>query len=455
MGKSWDRQGIAYRIEVWQEALRVLKPGGHLFAFGGTRTYHRFTCAIEDAGFEVRDGLMWLYGSGFPKSYNVAQAIEKLQTIGQARRPDRDLGLGRRYDHVGGDIPTELKDTGGAVVLTTEEARQWDGWGTALKPAWEPIVLARKPLSEPNVAANVLRWGVGGLNIDGCRIEYQSKDDKASATPQGRVTSKGKAIGAEPDAGRGLERVEFQRPEQKGRWPANLMLECTCEKTQEGEIQGTKPHPVVSRQEKYPGYGSITRKQGEVVNYGDADGKEPVRIHTNPDCPAAMLDEQSGERPTGKPTRGMAPTTDSIYGAYAKRSLIGGGDSGGASRFFYCAKASRSEREAGLEDLPPINSAENLGREEGSAGLDSPRAGAGRTRKEVRNGHPTVKPIALMRYLVRLVTPPGGCVLDPFCGSGSTLIAAALEGFEFVGIDLDDAYCNVAAHRVRHWEKTA
>jgi len=169
MGTDWDHgvPGIAF----WKIMLRVLKPGGHLVAFGGTRTYHRLACAIEDAGFEIRDQIGWLYGSGFPKSHDAAQSIEKLLTTGAARRPDRDLG-GLSRNRFSGDIEGSLiANTGGKVPLTTDAARQWQGFGTALKPAWEPIVLARKPLSEGTVAANVLKWGTGALNVDGCRIE--------------------------------------------------------------------------------------------------------------------------------------------------------------------------------------------------------------------------------------------------------------------------------------------
>jgi site-specific DNA-methyltransferase (adenine-specific) len=469
MSRIWDKGGISYNVNVWKEALRVLKPGGWLLAFGGTRTYHRLACAIEDAGFEVRDCLMWLYGQGFPKSLDVSKAIDKAagaerEVVGRYIHP-RSIEQGRAIDKswgkesldntlegyvTQGDDKRTLAERLQLTAPATDAARQWKGFGTALKPAWEPIVLARKPLSEPTIAANVLRWGTGALNIDACRIRTKENLDGGAYAKTGTPR----------DDGWGMQRAQAGEYEQPaGRWPANLMLECTCERTQEGEIQGTKPHPVVSHQEKYPGYGSITRKQGEVVNYGDADGKEPVHIHTNPECPAAMLDAQSGERTSGymKPGQqrkaslgaggyhGNMPDEATGQGTY--------GDSGGASRYFYCAKASRAEREAGLEDLPSVNSAENLGREEGSAGLNSPRAGAGRTRKEIRNPHPTVKPIALMRYLVRLVTPPEGLVLDLFCGSGSTLAAAVLEGFEYIGIDLDEGYCNIAAHRVQYWER--
>jgi len=170
MGRSWDRSGIANDVGLWREVLRVLKPGGHLLAFGGTRTVHRMVCAVEDAGFEIRDSIAWVYGSGFPKSHDVAQSIEKLETTGVSRRPDRDLGGLPRDRFSGSTEGTLIANTGGKLPLTTDAAREWQGWGTALKPSLEPICLARKPLSEKNIAANVLKWGTGGLNIDGCRI---------------------------------------------------------------------------------------------------------------------------------------------------------------------------------------------------------------------------------------------------------------------------------------------
>lgn len=333
MGKAWDKTGIAFSVGLWRAALRVLKPGGHLLSFGGTRTYHRLTCAIEDAGFEIRDSLLWLYGTGFPKSLNIG-----------------------------------------------------DGIGTALKPAYEPIVLARKPL-DGTVAANVLKWGTGGLNIDGGRIDGTPRTTHADGNHKGQGTAIG-AVALEPghiSAG------------AQGRWPANVMLDEEA---------------------------------------------------------AAQLDEQSGERKVSGAARNGKPATAARTGGvtdYAMR--VGNGalhaDSGGASRFFYVAKASRKEREAGCEALPLKSAGETTDREDGSAGLNSPRAGAGRT-SGARNHHPTVKPVQLMRYLVKLVTPPNGLVLDPFAGSGSTGIACVKEGKRFIGIELEPDYIDIAQARIAH-----
>ena len=314
MGKRWDSTGIAYDLTVWTECLRVLKPGGHLIAFGGTRTYHRMTVAIEDAGFEIRDCIMWLYGSGFPKSHNLH-----------------------------GD---------------------WHGYGTALKPAVEPAVLARKPLIG-TVADNVTTWGVGAINIDGCRVEYVSDNDKKIGQSSRPSTSKGMAYytDSESDA--------FDRSNRNaltGRWPANVIL--------------------------------------------DEDAGE-------------ALDAQSGNRISNKFTyKNTDRKNRVIHGGWDKNNDGGYSDTGGASRFFYTAKASKAEREAGLE------------------GMDGQRA----------NHHPTVKPIALMRYLVRLVTPKGGTVLDPFMGSGSTGCAAMCEGVDFVGIELSEEYLEIARRRIEYWQ---
>ena len=301
MGKRWDSTGIAYDVTLWTECLRVLKPGGHLIAFGGSRTYHRLAVAIEDAGFEIRDQIQWIYGNGFPKSHN-------------------------------------LED-------------DWKGWGTALKPAHEPAVLARKPLCG-TVADNVMTWGCGALNIDGCRV---------SGAPWHRNDN---GIG---DHGMwaGLGQRHYAEQHTAGRWPANVILD---------------------------------------------------------EAAAQVLDEQSGYAKSNGGIRNNKKVMDMfLLGKNPILALSPYHDSGGASRFFYVAKASKAEREAGLDS-------------------DSDRA----------NHHPTVKPIELMRYLVRLVTPKGGTVLDPFMGSGSTGCAAMLEGIDFVGIDITPEYVEIARRRILH-----
>jgi DNA modification methylase len=311
MGKSWDASGIAYDLEVWRQAIRVLKPGGHLHAFSGSRTYHRMTCAIEDAGFEVRDQIMWVYGSGFPKSHDVSKAIDK--AAGAEREVvGFDAVAAKRAAAVGTSAYGDYKgQTGDITAAATAAARRWSGWGTALKPAHEPICLARKPLVG-TVAANVLRHGTGAINVDGCRV------------PAEKATGWGGGGSALYDGGLSREGGEA-RLQDVGRWPANF------------------------------------------IHDGSDEATEGLRD---------------------------------------------------AARFFYTAKASSEDRDEMLGDVP-------------------------------RNMHPTVKPTDLMRYLVRMVTPPGGTVLDPFTGSGSTGRAAMLEGMRFIGCELSPEYAEIARARIR------
>ena len=395
MGKSWDNSGIAYSTELWAECLRVLKPGGHLLAFSGSRTYHRMVVAIEDSGFEIRDQIMWLYGSGFPKSLDVSKAIEGTLTTGSSNKKDFKNLAGEQVERgnwgiakaqqTHGQRETNYDETAGETRLgklapTTPEAQQWEGWGTALKPAHEPIVVARKPLIG-TVANNVLTYGTGALNIDGSRVG--TNRPPTSAQPFTAL--------------RAMEgRTDLQKPTPDertdvGRWPANVIHDGSDE-----VLAG------------FPDTGKST---------GGRIGKKSMGDVTN--VPA-------GQYEAGDP---------------------GYGDSGSAARFFYCAKASKSERNAGLEGLPQQTGGKATGRVDGSAGLSSPRAGAGRTGGSA-NIHPTVKPLALMRYLVRLVTPPNGIVLDPFLGSGTTACAAILEGFEWIGCEMTEDYWPIIEARV-------
>jgi site-specific DNA-methyltransferase (adenine-specific) len=313
MGKSWDSTGIAYNVEMWKEVFRVLKHGGHLLSFGGSRTSHRMACAIEDAGFEIRDQIMWLYGSGFPKSHNVSKGIDKAagaerEVIGKTIKGAQSLSTGRYGAWGDGITPT---------APATPAAQQWEGWGTALKPAHEPIVMARKPFAG-TVANNVLQHGTGALNIDGSRVGIDGGTFKASK-PEGTSNGiYGEGINGRVDVGQ----------LNAGRWPANVIH----------------------------------------------DGSDEV--------------------------------------------VDGFPDNGSAARFFYCAKANKRDRDEGLN--------------------------------ENANNHPTVKPTDLMRYLVKLITPPEGVVLDPFMGSGSTGKGAVIEGFNFVGIDQDADYLDIARARIRH-----
>ena len=313
MGKSWDSTGIAYRVDLWEQVLRVLKPGGHLLAFSGSRTYHRMAVAIEDAGFQIRDQIMWVYGSGFPKSLDVSKAFDKAAGVERAvlgvysgatnigKKCDGKKGYGHDGTSTNG-IDRTVKIT----APSSDLAKQWQGWGTALKPAHEPIVMARKPLIG-TVAQTVQAHGTGAINVDGCRVGQ--------------------------------------------RWPANLIH----------------------------------------------DGSQEVVAHF----------------------------------------------SDGSARFFYCPKAGKRDRDQGLSGFEVKAAGGMQGRNDGSLGSVTMRA----------NHHPTVKPFDLMRYLCRLVTPPGGLVLDPFTGSGSTGKAAVMEEFSFQGIERDPEYADIARARISHAEQ--
>jgi site-specific DNA-methyltransferase (adenine-specific) len=368
MGKSWDATGVAYSVELWQEVMRVLKPGGHLLAFSGSRTYHRMAVAIEDAGFEIRDQIMWIYGSGFPKSHDVSKGIDKQAGAERERmvpqsRKQSSVAIAATGFGADGWSP-QVKEG------TTAEAKQWQGWGTALKPAHEPIVVARKPLIG-TVAANVLTYGTGGLNIDGSRVGNEEI-----------VTTNGKGFAGSFEGGVN----DNGGSTHQGRWPANV----------------------------------IHDGSDEVVElFPDSKGGAYPAIRGKSDIGAFA----QGGNHKDKPNQARAM-----------------GDSGSAARFFYCAKASKRDRNEGLDGFE-VKEIHRYG-----AGL-----GEGKTPDAPvieKNHHPTVKPTELMRYLCRLVTPPGGIVLDPFMGSGSTGKAAMYEGFEFVGIELTDEYLPIAKARI-------
>lgn len=336
MGKTWDTGETAFSTEFWAEVLRVLKPGAHVVAFGASRGYHRMACAIEDAGFEIRDSLMWVYGVGFPKSQNVSAFIDKELGF------ERTEIIGKSARHGGGIVGAgtsfEMPDNKGAPIFAaaTPAAREWEGWGTALKPAFEPIVLARKPLSEGTVAANVIRWRTGALNIDACRVPSEV------ATGWG-----GKGAGGNTwnETNNGLGKDGEARP-VNGRWPANVVHDGS------DEVVGAFPHTNGSKR-------GVKDPNGSMGYHGGASGLPGV---------------------------------------------VGGYDDAGgsAARFFYSAKASKQDRNG--------------------------------------SKHPTVKPISLMEWLCTLITPPGGTVLDPFAGSGTTGIAAQNKGFQVVLCEREAEY---------------
>jgi 16S rRNA G966 N2-methylase RsmD len=387
MGKRWTVPSVP----LWREVFRVLKPGAPVIAFGGTRTVWLINLGLCAAGFESRDLFAWLFGSGFPKSLDVSKALdaaagaERTDRVGRYQPPN-----GKPWNLTSDEARSEVGAVGHAdrsasldrFAPATPLASQWSGYGTALKPSYEPAVLARRPL-DGTVAANVERWGVGALAIDASRIG--TSDD--CARPPSIVMDTPAAMG------KGL--AMGGRGHSAGRWPANVIL--------------------------------------------DAEA-------------GAALDAQSGDRPSAsndKPTGG-----GKIFGnGDGSPQFVNGnpyrGETGGASRFMYCAKASRAERELGMEGMPLRSAADMTGSVEGQARLDSPRTGAGRT-SGARNHHPTVKPVDLMRYLARLIMPPSpGRILVPFAGSGSEMIGALLAGWtDVTGIEREAEYVAIARARV-------
>jgi site-specific DNA-methyltransferase (adenine-specific) len=362
MGQTWDGGDVAFQPETWAEVWRVLKPGGHLVAFSGTRTYHRMTVAIEDAGFEIRDMIAWHYGSGFPKSHDISKAIDRAAGAEREVVGINEAAVARQNKRPTNatQCTKSAPETVGIITApATDAAREWEGWGTALKPATEPICLARKPLSERSIAANVLRWGTGGLNIDGARIPHQTVNGGNLADNTHLRKSIRGGAGFRPGEGTG-EATREEVPSQFGRWPANL-----CHDGSDEVVAG------------FP---------------AEAGGAKDVR-------------EERGARPGGFANIGADKGSPVPCGpTYV--------DSGSAARFFYCAKATTEERGEG-------------------------------------NNHPTVKPVSLMRWLIRLVTPKGGTVLDPFMGSGSTGLAAQDEQFSFIGCEMSPEYAAIAERRMR------
>ena len=618
MNKHWDYSVPG--VGTWREVLRVLKPGGHLLSFGGTRTYHRMVVNIEDAGFEIRDQVQWIYGQGFPKSLDISKAIDRVSgdlakrpILGKLAQPRSNINA---TVALGGAFQENPDKTAAASAASAASAA-WEGWGTALKPANEPIVLARKPLSEKTVAANVLKWGTGGLNIDAGRI--------GTLDNLGGGTYSGSGSGTQVP-GNNLTKSDFKQPQ--GRFPANVLFDSfndplltlidsaphdirqviaeyfydpiylhtvqenhsripepnqkpeevlrealllegsepeddgrrtlsLWEETQSGsnkenaaDKKGTREE--VSRPEsplleggmdveglslpefRGPNHsrgrankadaterpprdsGAPAKNGGEAgqalsgggnssspqwnkrrqppdesgVTHGErtqkgtlgtdtresspsAQSQPPIppieipkhrippqwlkyfketgREILSPNCAARMLDAQSGNRPgfSGGGTKGAGYRTEYVNGEIKCKTLPAQyfNDSGGASRFFYCAKASKSERNRGLDGMPTREWKEQGFRDNETTHL-SPRAGAGRTSPNA-NHHPTVKPIALMEYLIKLITPPNGTVLDPFMGSGSTGVAAKVLGYSFTGIERELDYIKIAEGRLK------
>jgi DNA modification methylase len=468
MGQTWD--SFVPGPAVWREVLRVLKPGGHLLAFGGTRTYDLLTIALRLAGFEIRDRVLtlnghtldaevdWLYGAGWPKSRNIGKAIDvaagaEREVVGSRVRVDgKAPGIvsGGKHATFGdfGDLPTEV------TAPATPEAERWEGWGTALKPAHEPIVVARKPF-RGTVEANVLEHGTGALNIDACRITSADPNPsierrKGSAAHLNRAAAGGWVDRSTP------ENYAADRPgEQLGRWPANVALIHApgCERVGERVVRGDSRAGTDA-----VGAGRSWLNGAGPLPAGPVIGDELVdEWKCAPGCPVAQLDELSGEAGASAQVMGTEPSVQNGANGtvYSARQGSEGraspfyGDRGGAARFFYSGKASPAERDAGLEHLPLARTGkhEDDAYEWKTDGRGNPRA----ERTVARNVHPTVKPIDLMRWLIDLVAPKGAVVLDPYAGSGSTGCAAMLAGVRFIGIDKDPTFVPIARARLAFW----
>ena len=403
MGKGWDNSGIAFQPDTWKKCYEVLKPGGYLLAFGGSRTFHRIACAIEDAGFEIRDTIMWLYGSGFPKSMALDKSLEAKLTTGSGNKKDFYKCNGTLKESKGKgytsmkqtNVEQDFRDTNyqskGQLQLeaTTDLAKKYSGWGTALKPSFEPIIVARKPF-KGSLVDNVIEYGVGGINIDECRVGNGTGNAKPKYEPNNKNNVYGKGLG-----GGDYENTN-------GRFPANTIL--TYDETDFDEVCGGFPNT-----------------KGDSFNRKPRNNKGTNNDKSNSVC-------------YGK------------YNAYINDKFHF--DSGSASRYFYCAKASKKDRDEGLEEFneskvndgrqTPIDNAFQRG--------ETPR----------RNVHPTVKPTSLMQYLVRLVTPNDGTILDPFNGSGSTGKAVMYENkernknYKYIGIELTEEYLPIAKARIEY-----
>lgn len=423
MGKAWDddkggrKQWVAWMSEVMGECLRVMKPGAHGLVWAIPRTSHWTATALEDAGFEIRDVVTHLFGSGFPKSMDISKAIDKQsgaerEVIGKRTDGRYAYDFSPAAQKSGGIKGKPGKETKQGGIITEPasiDSKQWQGWGTALKPASEHWILVRKPCSEKTVAANVLKHGVGGINIDASRIGENAGWSYPNG-PGGNKINGGNLI-----ASTGGKRTEPVNSTQ-GRFPANLLFshneDCVTEETY---VEDSVYPPECS-----------------------------------PDCAVAMLDAQSGTLKSGKMkantirsnTKGYTGDMPTSTGAETI------GDSGGASRFFYCAKASKKDKNAGLEGMEKKQGGTSTG-----ATRPNKPAGLGANPQKVveknENFHPTVKSSTLMSYLIKLITPPNGVVLDPFMGSGSTGVAAVRDNFKFLGIEMDEAYFEIARTRIQ------
>jgi hypothetical protein len=449
MGKGWDH--AVPGVEFWAEALRVAKPGAHLVAFGGTRTFHRLACAIEDAGWEMRDCLSWLYGNGFPKSHDVSKAMDK--AAGAEREVVSEWRTGRSGTLGGkaafGGISGE--DVRTITAPATNLARQWSGWGTALKPAYEPIILARKPLAG-TVAANVQSHGTGALNVDGCRVGTDGGTAKGTFPKEPSNGTYGNGING------ACEIVDIG----KGRWPANVLLDEDAA-AQVGEPSRFFYTAKASGREREAGL-DRTCTVKHITSLCETDNEALVaslRRATSDTPTVSWLTDESGESIMGLcPSDSLSTTLTAISKITTSEicnwwTPLHTSESTEDASWWTASGGSRAESAKSANPLNPSTTSDGTASALGASGVVSTMLSTisdGANWKPLTNVHSTVKPIALMRWLCRLVTPPGGVVLDPFTGSGTTGCAAVLEGFGFVGIEQDAEYVAIAEARIAHWE---
>ena len=385
MGKGWDNAGVSFQKETWEKCHEVLKPGGYLLAFGGSRTFHRIACAIEDAGFEIRDTIMWLYGSGFPKSMNIGLAVDKKNGIESKIIGSAKSGVSSRA------YQSEATTTAGQYEIK-EAQNEWKGWGSCLKPSFEPIIVARKPF-KGSLVDNVIQYGVGGINIDECRVAFENGEENSSIQRYNSTQQKGNNGWQHINRGANFNE-DTKKSMQLGRFPANTIL--TYDETDFDEVCGGFPYTKVGSGIKNPKGGAKSTFRSSTQNEG----------YYSP------------------------------------------GSEGSASRYFYCAKASKRDRDEGLDNQEEVKV--NDGRQ---TPIDNPFQ-RGETPR--RNGHPTVKPTNLMQYLVRLVSPNGATILDPFNGSGSTGKAVMYENkdrkknYKYIGIELSEEYLRISKARIEY-----
>ena len=386
MGKEWDGSGIEYNIDAWKKCYEVLKPGGYLLAFGGSRTFHRIACAIEDAGFEIRDTIMWLYGSGFPKSMNIELAIDKKngvesKVIGKSKSGSTSKAF---------NLNEQQREAGTGILAgeydLKEAQNEWNGWGTALKPSFEPIIVARKPF-KGSLVDNVIEYGVGGINIDECRVGNKERFNPSATIGKDGIYNWNTTTN---------ENKDYKGQIVNGRFPANIIL--TYDETDFDEVCGGFPNTSGGKR-----HNTVIRLE-DSTSYGGKAGSINTRNEFN--------------------------------------------DSGSASRYFYCAKASKKDRDEGLD---------TFNEEKVNDGRNTPIDNAFQRGETLRkNTHPTVKPTDLMQYLVRLVTPNGGTILDPFNGSGSTGKAVMYENkergknYKYIGIELTEDYLPISKARIEY-----